>query len=113
MIVDTTKGKDLFGTGSSWDASTRVGEYGGGAATAYGGFVYFSNFGDFRVYKLDAANGGEPVAVTPGNFSTSSSAVRSSDDETPVLTGIYREQRPPIRGFCCTADPSSPPRCDS
>ena len=64
-----------------------MGEYGGGAATAYGGFVYFSNFGDFRVYKLDAANGGDPVAVTPGNFSTAPSAVRSSDDETPGVDG--------------------------
>ena len=79
MIVDIVTGKDAFGAG--WDASTRVGEYGGGAAIAYGGFIYFSNFGDLRVYKLDEANLKDgPVAVTPGNFSTPSSAVRSSDD---------------------------------
>ena len=46
-------------------------EYGGGAAIAYGGVVYFSNFGDLKVYAVDVEKGGEPVAVTPGNSWTS------------------------------------------
>lgn len=43
-------------------------EYGGGAAIAYGDVVYFSNFGDLRVYKVDVgkADSEPPVAVTPG-----------------------------------------------
>lgn len=45
-------------------------EYGGGAAIAYGGVVYFSNFKDSRVYSVvaDSEKGGEPVAVTPGKW---------------------------------------------
>ena len=86
VIVDTAKGIDVFGPG--WSASTRVGEYGGGAATAYGGVIYFSNSGDLRVYRLDVANGGNPVAVTPGNVSIPPSGVRSSDDKTP---GVDRD----------------------
>ena len=45
-------------------------EYGGGAAIAYGGMVYFSNFGDLKVYVVDVEKGGEPVAVTPGGVKT-------------------------------------------
>lgn len=85
MIVDTVKDEDVYGSG--WNAQTRVQEYGGGAAIAYGGVIYFSNFGDLRVYKLDVEDGGEPVAVTPGNSSTSSSAIRSFDDEPSVAGG--------------------------
>ena len=65
MIVDTSKGKDIFGP--EWNARSRVEEYGGGAAIAYGGVVFFSNFKDLRVYAVDAGKGGEPVAVTPGS----------------------------------------------
>ena len=85
VIVDTTNVKDVYGT--SWNAKTRVQEYGGGAAIAYGGVIYFSNVPDFGVYKVDVGNGGEPVAITPGNPSTSSSCVRSFDDEPPGAGG--------------------------
>lgn len=68
MIVDTSKGKDIFGPG--WNARSRVEEYGGGAAIAYGGVVYFSNFKDSRVYSVVVSSDkwGEPVAVTPGEW---------------------------------------------
>ena len=66
VIVDTSKGKDVFGPG--WNARSRVEEYGGGAATAYGGVIYFSNFADLRVYKVDVGKKSEPVAITPGIF---------------------------------------------
>ena len=65
VIVNTSEGKDLFGPG--WNARSRVQEYGGGAAIAYGGMVYFSNLRDLRVYAVDVEKGGEPVAVTPGS----------------------------------------------
>ena len=66
VIVDTRKEKDIFGPG--WNARSRVEEYGGGAAIAYGGVVYFSSFTDLRVYSADVSSekGAEPVAVTPG-----------------------------------------------
>lgn len=66
MIVDTSKGEDVFGPG--WNARSRVEEYGGGAAIAYRGVVYFSNFADSRVYRVDVGKEGEPVAVTSGIF---------------------------------------------
>ena len=66
-------------------------EYGGGAAIAYGGAIYFSNFGDLGVYKLDVGNGGEPVAVTPGN--PSSSGIRSFDHEEPGVGGDLQRTR--------------------
>lgn len=66
MIVDTAKGKDIFGP--EWNARSRVEEYGGGAATAHDGVVYFSNLKDSRIYSVDVGSekAGEPVAVTPG-----------------------------------------------
>jgi len=64
VIVNTSECKDLFGPG--WNARSRVQEYGGGAAIAYGGVVYFSNFRDLKVYAVDVGKGGGPVAVTPG-----------------------------------------------
>ena len=82
VIVDTSKGKDIFGPG--WNARSRVQEYGGGAAIAYGGVVYFSNFGDLKVYAVDTGKGGEPVAVTPGDSWTSFAQASCVDDETDV-----------------------------
>ena len=78
MIVDTSKGKDIFGSG--WNARSRVEEYGGGAAIAYGGVVYFSNFGDLKVYAVDVEKGGEPVVVTPGIFCALLSVSFVADD---------------------------------
>lgn len=76
MIVDTSKGKDVFGP--EWNARSRVEEYGGGAAIADRGVVYFSNFRDSRVYKVDVGKEGEPVAVTPGIFHSLDFAFRFS-----------------------------------
>jgi dipeptidyl aminopeptidase/acylaminoacyl peptidase len=44
-------------------ARTRVHEYGGGAALVSQGSVYFSNFADQRLYRMDGD--GPPVALTP------------------------------------------------
>jgi len=46
-----------------WNARTRVHEYGGGAAAVAGGTVYFSNWEDQRIYRLDP--GGQPRPITP------------------------------------------------
>lgn len=52
---------DVFGPG--WNARTTVHEYGGGASLIDGDTVWFSNFDDQRVYRVD--DGAEPRPVTP------------------------------------------------
>jgi dipeptidyl aminopeptidase/acylaminoacyl peptidase len=50
----------------NFNARTRVHEYGGAAYTVNRGVVYFSNFSDQRVYRLDP--GGTPQPVTPEQY---------------------------------------------
>ena len=47
-----------------WNARTRVHEYGGAAWTVADGVLWFTNFADQRLYRLDPG-ATEPVAVTP------------------------------------------------
>ncbi|KAH9055269.1 alpha/beta-hydrolase [Lactarius vividus] len=61
VIVDTIANKDIFGSG--WNATTKVHEYGGGAAIVHDGTTYFSHSPDGRVYSFK--DGSEPNAVTP------------------------------------------------
>ncbi|KAI0357745.1 alpha/beta-hydrolase [Trametes cingulata] len=63
VIVDTEKGQDVVG--KDWNVRSAVHEYGGAPAVAYDGVIYFSNFTDNRVYRLE--KGTEPEAVTPEN----------------------------------------------
>ena len=44
-----------------WSARTLVHEYGGGAYTVSDGAVYFSNFTDQRIYRMDRASGPSPI----------------------------------------------------
>ena len=46
-----------------FNARTRVHEYGGGAAAAMDGVIYFSNFADQRLYRI--LPGQEPAPITP------------------------------------------------
>jgi dipeptidyl aminopeptidase/acylaminoacyl peptidase len=46
-----------------FNARTRVHEYGGGAYTVANGVLFFSNFSDNRLYRVD--RGGEPRPITP------------------------------------------------
>ena len=50
-------------TPAPFNVRTRVHEYGGGALLAAGGTVWFSNFADNRLYRIDK---GEPIAVGVG-----------------------------------------------
>ena len=64
VVVQRTQGgkaRDL--TPMPFNARTRVHEYGGHAYTVSEGIVYFSNFADQRLYRLDPGN--DPVALTP------------------------------------------------
>jgi dipeptidyl aminopeptidase/acylaminoacyl peptidase len=47
-----------------WNARTRVHEYGGGSWTVQDGTLWFTEFSDQRLYRLDAGRD-SPVAVTP------------------------------------------------
>ncbi|RBY76144.1 S9 family peptidase [Blastococcus sp. TF02-09] len=49
---------------SPWNARTRVHEYGGGAWTVAEGTLWFTEFTDQRLYRLDPG-GDSPVPVTP------------------------------------------------
>jgi dipeptidyl aminopeptidase/acylaminoacyl peptidase len=59
VVVDSAAG-DLTPVGSN--ARTRVHEYGGGAVWYHGATVFYSEFSDSRVYRVD---GGEAVPITP------------------------------------------------
>ncbi|HXR12025.1 MAG TPA: hypothetical protein VN770_07010, partial [Gaiellaceae bacterium] len=59
VVVDSATG-DLTPAGSN--ARTRVHEYGGGAVWYHGDTVFFSEFADSRVYRVDDGNA---VAITP------------------------------------------------
>ena len=51
VLVDDITHKDVVGP--DWNVRTGVQEYGGGAAIVKDGIVFFSNFGDGRVYHLN------------------------------------------------------------
>ena len=51
-------------TPAPYNVRSRVHEYGGGAWTASGGIVVFTNLADMRLYRLDPGSS-EPVAITP------------------------------------------------
>jgi hypothetical protein len=51
-------------TPAAINARTRVHEYGGGAVWYHGDTVFFSEFADGRLYRLDAV-GGRPQPITP------------------------------------------------
>ena len=63
VIVDTLAGLDVIPP--PYSARTSVQEYGGAAAIAYGGTVYFSNSTNNRVYSIKGMQA-LPEPVTPG-----------------------------------------------
>ncbi|KAG6919675.1 hypothetical protein DXG01_002618 [Tephrocybe rancida] len=60
-IIDTSSNTEL--TSGEWNVRTGVHEYGGGAAIAHSGVIYFSHYSDGQVYRLK--EGLKPEAVTP------------------------------------------------
>ncbi|KAG6373549.1 Alpha/Beta hydrolase protein [Boletus reticuloceps] len=55
VIVHSRSSANLFERGSSWNARSAVHEYGGGAAVAHDGIIYFSHVDDGRLYKFSVA----------------------------------------------------------
>lgn len=64
-LVNTSTGADVIA--GHWNVRTRVHEYGGGAAIAYDGHIYFSNAEDGRLYRVQ--EGATPEPITPGESS--------------------------------------------
>ncbi|KAF9556309.1 alpha/beta-hydrolase [Agrocybe pediades] len=64
VMVDAESGVDLFER--SWNARSRVQEYGGAPAVVHDGVLLFSNFSDCQVYVVDLKLGNiaEPRKVT-------------------------------------------------
>ncbi len=63
ILRGTHEGKWAELTPSSFNVRTRVHEYGGASYTVSRGTVYFSNFGDQRLYRQEP--GAVPVPITP------------------------------------------------
>jgi dipeptidyl aminopeptidase/acylaminoacyl peptidase len=59
----TADGQITEVTPAPFDVRTRVHEYGGGAFAVSNGVVYFSNYGDQRLYRQEG--GARPVLITP------------------------------------------------
>lgn len=64
VLVRSHSNEDAVG--SDWNVRTQVHEYGGGAATVYGGDkIYFSDFKSKRIFMIDGK--AAPIPVTPEN----------------------------------------------
>ena len=63
IVRMTTDGAISDVNPAPFNARTRVHEYGGGAWIADAGTVWFSNFDDQRIYRLEPD--GEPQPITP------------------------------------------------
>ncbi|KAK7689593.1 hypothetical protein QCA50_007385 [Cerrena zonata] len=74
VIVDAITNRDLFGKG--WDARTRVHEYGGAAAIVHNGVLFFSHFGDNRVYKVELS---QTDTISPNAITPKSNTLRFAD----------------------------------
>lgn len=64
VVVRAGGGGAVEVTPAAFNVRTRVHEYGGGAWIVAKEVLYFSNFADGRLYRLDAG-GGEPQPLTP------------------------------------------------
>ncbi|MGY1822852.1 prolyl oligopeptidase family serine peptidase [Geodermatophilus sp. SYSU D00079] len=64
LVRRTPDGRTTDPLPPPWNARTRVHEYGGGAWTVSEGVLWFAEFADQRLYRLDPG-AAEPVAVTP------------------------------------------------
>ncbi|OBZ76925.1 Dipeptidyl peptidase family member 6 [Grifola frondosa] len=91
VIVNTEAGRDVVG--KEWNTRTRVHEYGGAPAVAYDGTIYFSNFGDNRVYKVK--EGGQPEPITPDNLNHRFAKFAVHPKQTHLLVAILEDHTHP------------------
>ena len=64
VVRRTADGKRTDMTPAPFSARTRVHEYGGGACTVHQGSLFFANYADQRLYRLDRG-AVAPTALTP------------------------------------------------
>ncbi|MEO8084796.1 MAG: prolyl oligopeptidase family serine peptidase [Ardenticatenales bacterium] len=69
-----------------WNVRTRVHEYGGGAFTVADGMLYFSQFGDQRLYRLRVTPASHASPTSPST-TASSAAPASSAPPAPLPIG--------------------------
>jgi dipeptidyl aminopeptidase/acylaminoacyl peptidase len=65
LVCQRADGSQQELTPAGFNVRTRVHEYGGAAYVVHRGTVFFSNFADQRIYRLDRG-GDAPVPLTPG-----------------------------------------------
>jgi dipeptidyl aminopeptidase/acylaminoacyl peptidase len=64
VVVGRLPGGDVDLSPQPFNVRTRANEYGGGSWTVAGGTLYFSNYADQRLYRLDQGTA-EPLPITP------------------------------------------------
>ena len=75
-----------------FSARTTVHEYGGGSFTVRDGVVWFANFSDQRVYRLDTGvGGGEPEPVTPAGARYADLTVSPDGTRVAAVRERHRE----------------------
>ncbi|MCK4692599.1 MAG: hypothetical protein KAT23_03155, partial [Anaerolineales bacterium] len=65
VMRDSLNGSAVDVTPSGFNIRTRVHEYGGGSYTIHGSTIYFSNFTDQRLYRLDPDQPPRPITPEP------------------------------------------------
>ncbi|KAF9221091.1 alpha/beta-hydrolase [Gyrodon lividus] len=89
VIVNTATNKDVIP--SPYNARSAVQEYGGAAAIAYNGVLYFSNYADNRVYSVEEGEGTEPIPVTPENTKWRYANFAVHPGQTNLLVSILED----------------------
>ncbi|KAF9242826.1 Alpha/Beta hydrolase protein [Melanogaster broomeanus] len=100
VIVNTATNKDLFLPNTTYNARTAVQEYGGAAAIAYNGVLYFSNFVNNRVYAVK--EGSDPVPITPENDKWRYANFAVHPTQTNLLVSVLEDHTPqPVANTLC------------
>jgi hypothetical protein len=99
IVRRTSDGQVVDVTPPAFNARTRVHEYGGGAFAAADRVVYFSHFGDHRVYRQDL--GLEPRPITPpGSFRYADFAVDARRNRVVCVREDHSKQgREPVNAL--------------
>ena len=64
VLVNDTDRRDVTDP-KKWSVQTGVYDYGGEPAVVFDGIVYFSNFSDGKVYRVQDGSGLEPELIAP------------------------------------------------
>ena len=99
VIVKWADGKPIDLTPAPFNARTRVHEYGGGECLIDHGVIYFSNFADQRLYRIDPGSAPRPITPAIDPSLDSGQCLRYAD-------GVMDRQRNRI--ICVREDHTAP-----